>query len=305
MLGALYEVNGPIGRAQASSRFAQQLSPASRRGRREPAHAIATPRKRRSGETVSRVAIIGSCITRDLWPILGDAPADLLYISRTSLPSLFSPAVADVETQEEPPPPLKRHQHNAVRADLAKSGLAALVAHNPTHIIFDFIDERFDLLAAGNALATHSWELEVSGYRNQAGFANARVIPRTSNACERLWGGAAAEMASLLKSTVLRDAMVVMHSARWADRYLDDKRRSHALPDDTVIWEGRPARRSEHNALLARYEETFRTAIPALRVVAANDHHVADDQHRWGLSPFHYVPEYYETIWEQLRALGV
>ena len=39
---------------------------------------------------MARVAIIGSCITRDLWPILGEAPADLLYISRTSLPSLES-----------------------------------------------------------------------------------------------------------------------------------------------------------------------------------------------------------------------
>jgi hypothetical protein len=39
--------------------------------------------------------------------------------------------------------------------------------------------------------------------------------------------------------------------------------------------------------------------------VDANTHHVADEQHRWGLSPFHYVPDYYRTIWEQLRALGV
>ena len=27
--------------------------------------------------------------------------------------------------------------------------------------------------------------------------------------------------------------------------------------------------------------------------------------HEWGLSPFHYVPEYYAEIWRQLEALGV
>ena len=37
-----------------------------------------------------KVAIIGSCITRDLWPIRGET-AELLYVSRTSLPSLMAP----------------------------------------------------------------------------------------------------------------------------------------------------------------------------------------------------------------------
>lgn len=100
-----------------------------------------------------------------------------------------------------PPAPLKTQPHNALRADLAKTALSALVAHNPTHIIFDFIDERFDLLAAGDSLATLSWELDVSGYRQQPGLADAWTIRRHSAACERLRAGAAIEMASLLQST--------------------------------------------------------------------------------------------------------
>jgi len=40
-----------------------------------------------------RVAIVGSCITRDLWPIRGDGAEHLFYVSRTGLPSLFAPAL--------------------------------------------------------------------------------------------------------------------------------------------------------------------------------------------------------------------
>lgn len=101
------------------------------------------------GEALSRIAIVGSCITRDLWPILGEAPPGLLYVSRTSLPSLFSAAAAGTRVQDEPPAGLRRHQHNALVADLKKLALDALLAHRPTHIIFDFIDERFDLIRVG------------------------------------------------------------------------------------------------------------------------------------------------------------
>lgn len=254
---------------------------------------------------MARIAIIGSCITRDLWPILGEAPADLLYISRTSLPSLFAGAVRGVETQVDPTPGLGRHQHNAAVADIRKTALAALIAHQPTHIIFDFIDERFDLLAAGDTLATHSWELETTGYIAQGELVGARRIARISGGCDRLWDGAVAEMGSFLASTPLRGAALVLHSSRWADRYRTAKGAMGVLDDETVIWEGLPARRSDHNRLLERYERQFLNTIPDVRIVSASEHQVADEGHRWGLSPFHYVPAYYDEIRRQLEALGV
>lgn len=255
---------------------------------------------------MSKVAIIGSCITRDLWPIVGEDVSGLLYISRTSLPSLFAAPVGPVETSAEPPEPLKRHQHNAVVADLTKNALEALVAHQPTHIIFDFIDERFDLIAAGPGLATHSWELEVSGYLDQPAFAGRRAVPRLSGGCEQLWRDGLEEMAALLAATPLRRAQLILHAAQWADTHLDAAGQRAAMPEMVDLMEGRLASRTAHNALLARYQDAFTTRLPQAAVVAAAPElRVADARHRWGLSPFHYVPEYYETIWEQLRALGV
>src|SRR3954462_7032972 len=78
------------------------------------------------GAGMSKVAIIGSCISRDLWPIRGEA-APLLYVSRTSFPSLFSSPIKGSRPAAEPPAPLGRHQHRAMVADLQKTALAELV----------------------------------------------------------------------------------------------------------------------------------------------------------------------------------
>jgi len=260
----------------------------------------------RGENALSRIAIIGSCITRDLWPILGEAPQDLLYVSRTSLPSLFSAPVGDVAISDPPPPPLKRHQHNAMASDLTKTALAALVAHAPTHIIFDFIDERFDLLAAGDSLVTRSWELEASGYLAQPVFEGARPVPRLSGGCDLLWTVAVDELAALLAATPLGQATLILHEAQWAERYLDADGAVTAFDPQVEILPGRSARVADHNDLLDRYQRRLAARLPGLvKVAAPSDLRVASVAHRWGLSPFHYVDAYYAEIWRQLRSLGV
>ncbi len=252
---------------------------------------------------MSRVAIVGSCITRDVWRLSGETGAGLLYICRTSLPSLFAPPVAGFRPARTPPGDLKPMPHRAVVADLTKTAIAELVAFRPTHLIFDFIDERFDLVSAGDALATRSWELETSGYLSQRAFRGARDVPRLSPACDRLWREAAGQMAALIRATPLKDATLILHAAQWAD-----VRRSAAgdRPLEGVeILPGRPTDPAAHNALLRRYEDQFRALAPPLAIVEAPGLRVADPDHPWGLSPFHYTPDYYAEIWRQLTALGV
>ena len=255
---------------------------------------------------MSKVAIVGSCITRDLWPIVGAEPSDLLYISRTSLPSLFARQLESVETAQEPPQGLGVFTHRAMVNDLKKRALAALIAHRPTHIIFDFIDERLDLLCVGGTIVTHSWELDVSGYMDQPAFAGATTISRTSSACDLLWLQAADEMAAFIQSTPLRDATLIVHEAQWATRYRDEAHEVRDFADEVEIFQGKPAAIAEHNAMLDRYQPAFRARLPqAVSVAAAPDLHLASAQHRWGLSPFHYVDDYYREVWSGLKALGV
>jgi hypothetical protein len=251
---------------------------------------------------MSRTAIIGSCITRDLWPVRGDAAADLLFISRTSFPSLLAPPLEGVTPAAAPPGELGPHQHRALVEDLRKTALRRLVAFRPTHLIFDFIDERFDLLSAGGTLITHSWELEASGYLAQPPFAAARTVPRLSEACDLLWRDAAGELAALVRATPLCEAQLVLHASRWAEADASRQPLSYAEP-----WRRtpQPLPIAEHNALLERYEAWFLEVMPPMTVVEAPAHRLADAGHRWGLSPFHYVAPYYVEIWRGLEALGV
>lgn len=255
-----------------------------------------------------RVAILGSCITRDVWRFRGagvtEPKLDLLYLSRTSLPSLFATPVAGFSPAAEPPGPLRRQQHRALVADLRKTALAELVAFRPTHLIFDFIDERYDLLAVDGAVATNSWELAASGYLEQPAFTGARAVPRLSAGCERLWFDAAAELAAFVRATPLVDAKLILHAAQWAERQRLADGRTARLGDLQIL-EGQPADIVAHNALLSRYEAAFCELMPPLSRVEAPAQRLADPGHQWGLSPFHYVPGYYAEIWTQLERLGL
>lgn len=252
---------------------------------------------------MSRVAIVGSCITRDVWRFRGEAGPQLLYVSRTSLASLFAAPPPGLKLRSTPPAGLRPQPHRALVADLTKTALSALLAFQPTHLIFDFIDERYDLLSAGGGLVTHSWELEVSGYRRQPTLRDARVAPRLSAATDRLWSEGAAQFAAFVRATPLEGASLILHSARWADR----KRTPRGLRPvtDVEILPGRSANVVAHNALLARYEAEFTALMPPMATIAAPDERLADEDHLWGLSPFHYAPDYYASISRQLAALGV
>ncbi|WP_304178077.1 DUF6270 domain-containing protein [Phenylobacterium aquaticum] len=254
---------------------------------------------------MSRIAIIGSCITRDLWPNLGEAPPDLLYVCRTSLPSLLATAAPGLKVRRTPPAGLRPRPHAAVVADLRKQALAELVAHRPTHIIFDFIDERFDLIRTPKTVVTHSWELETSGYIRQQAFEDRRIVPRLSAACDLMWRDALGELAMLLRATPLGDARLILHASSWARTYLDADGATRAFDPEIELLPGRNASITAHNALLDRYQRAFEDSLAPAVVRAAPERVQGDVRHRWGLSPFHYGPDYYAQVRDQLAALGV
>lgn len=251
-----------------------------------------------------RIAILGSCITRDLWPIRGGGAEQLSYICRTSFPSLLSKPVAGFEPVAHLPGDLHAHEHNALVADFQKTALSRLMAWRPTHIIFDFIDERFDLLAFGDAIATYSGELVRSGYLSQPGMGERHLVSRLSTGCDRIWIDAVGEFAALVRSTPLGQAKLILHSARWASQYRDGD--GPALPFKNVeILGGDPVQIDDYNLLLERQEAAFLRVMPPLTVIDAGPQRLGDAAHRWGLSPFHYVPEYYDEVRRQLEAAGL
>lgn len=256
---------------------------------------------------MSGIAVVGSCITRDLWPIVGEAPPQgLLYVSRTSLPSLLSKPLAGMSIPTDPPTGPGAFTKRSMTSDLRKTALAELVARRPTHIVFDFIDERAGLLETEGGYVTNTWELSVSGNLEHPTLRNAHPVERTAPGCELIWRAALREFAALVASTPLRDATLILHEAQWATHYRDAEGQLRAFAPQVELFSGSWADIEAHNKVLRTYQSAFLQAFPnALRVGAPSELQVADQGHRWGLSPFHYVPEYYQTVLTQLHALGV
>ena len=249
-----------------------------------------------------RVAILGSCVTRDLWRMTGAAADDLLYISRTRLPSLFAPRLQGLVLYDGPPPGLRPNPAQALRADLTKTALARLAAFRPDVVILDYIDERFDLLVGAGGVVTASWELETSGWDALLPMEALRRLDALGDADVTLWRRGLDALATLFApGGALSGARVVLHEAAWADAMRTSSGRLEALDPDLEITPGRRASRVAHNARLARMHAATRATLPGLEVVKALDSLiVSDPDHVWGLSPFHYIPDYYAEVWRQL-----
>ncbi|WP_297693299.1 DUF6270 domain-containing protein [Phenylobacterium sp.] len=255
----------------------------------------------------SRVAIIGSCVTRDVWNLAGfedDARADLLYVSRTGIASLVAQPVTGLDLPEEPPGDLTRWEYRMVCDDLLKRGLENLADYQPTHLIIDFIDERFDLLRRGKIVATLSWELHRAGLDTASALARLSPLRRTDDRAFDLWRAGLADFARFLGAR-LPETRLIFHDARWALEHLDEGGGRAPFDPDRVLWPGLPVNIHDQNRLLAIYAQEVRRVLPqAFLVRAPAELAVGDVGHRWGLSPFHYAQPYYRYVWARFQELG-
>lgn len=254
----------------------------------------------------TRVAIIGSCVTRDVWHAPAVSPTErspLFMLARSSLASLFAEPHATFAPPEEIPAGLSRFEVRMVAHDILKTGLASLVEHRPTHLILDFVDERFELLRQGDTVATLSWEAHLLGASGLE-FASFERVRRGSPEALRLWRSGLQAFKRFLE-TQLPDVCVMVHDARCATEYLDSAGRRCAFPPDWEFWPGAPVSIRDQNELFARYVAEFRGAFPQATLVRApTELALASERHRWGLAPYHYVDAYYRHVAGALARAG-
>jgi hypothetical protein len=256
----------------------------------------------------TRIGAIGSCVTVDALRQLGLGKDQLArFYARTSLASSSRPSPgcsglpSSLLAGVELPGTVRRW----LEAELGKSILDALATARPSALIFDWIDERFDLLVLDSGLAfNESWDFIERGLGKLPVFAAARRVARLSDEAWTLWNAGLVRLKQW-KDVALPDCTVVLHRASWASRVRSATGVEH-LPDATLIMPGVSASRARHNDLLDRYSARFLQVFPEARVVEAGPElRDADAHHVWGVSPFHYVPAYYQAIAEQLQALGI
>lgn len=256
-----------------------------------------------------RIAVLGSCVTRDVWWILDRPPSQPeLFVGRTSLASaslaegcanVLDP-LADLEPQT-----CHGFARAMVMTEFGKTAFDQIAAAKPDTIVLDFIDERFDLLDCDGVLVTESLELIESGMMAQPALAQARRIPRFSDEAWSLWAAGLLRLRRAFDEARLLPSRIVLHACLWADE-VEAATGRHAYPDRCEIMLGRPTSRAANNDLLRRMHDAFAACFPeAVVIEPPADLRVADAAHRWGFSPFHFIPQYYQFLADAAAYHGV
>lgn len=247
-----------------------------------------------------RIAVLGSCVTRDIWWALNLPPSEpALFVGRTSLASA-SLAESRVNVLAPLTDLVPQTCHGFTRAmvmtELSKTAFDQIAAAKPDTLVLDFIDERFDLLACDGVPVTESLELIESGMMAQPALAQARRIPRFSDEAWSLWTAGLLRLRRAFDEARLPPSRIVLHACLWAD-VVDSATGRHSYPDRYEIMLGRPTSRAANNDLLRRMHDTFATSFPeAVVIEPPADLRVADAAHRWGFAPFHFIPQYYQSL---------
>lgn len=240
------------------------------------------------------IAIWGSCVTRDTFEIGGSWDAPLSYHARSSWISQASrPSTPPVAIPEG-----AGFGQRMVREDLAKTILHEAVATQPAVMIFDLIDERFDLLRVGPSWYSANDYYPRLELEDDLRAASERTVAFRDADRDELFPQAVRELAQQWMDA-LPDTQFVLHRAWYTARSAD--------PDNHPFYASAPQAVRWCNERLARHYAALHEAFGTRLLVVEPDpdrHLVADPGHKWGLAHFHYVPGYYESCLEQIRRIA-
>jgi len=241
----------------------------------------------------ARVAIFGSCVTRDLFEYPRLRPTLALYAARSSVISTTAPAVA-IGAHEVT---LKsKFQKRCVLVDFQKSFWRQLKEVRPDWLVVDLVDERFDLLRTNGSFVTRSSAFEAAGLGSLDRY-DWQPVERHSEDGLALFDDASKRFVHRATQTVPPER-IVLHRARWLTRYREGDR-IEDFPADRrrfADWMNQTLERG-YEALA---EQLGRSCA---EVDLDPRRYAADAAHRWELEPFHYEPAYNEAAIARLSAL--
>ena len=230
--------------------------------------------------------MFGSCIARDVIEV-GLKKGVLTTpncFARSSMASLSSPPLIDelllarIESL---------YQQHIVRADMDKSFLQALAQEDFDILLIDLAEERFPLLeTAKGQLLTLSEEYMAHTDQNSA---RGLVIEPGSSRYYEKWHQGWYEVESLLKKRNL------LSKVRVLEFFLANK------IDNGALFSQNPNPFGLQNDLLSSHYEFLRKVLPEKCFVSfSSELLIADHNHKWGLSPMHYIPDMYNYALKEI-----
>lgn len=230
-----------------------------------------------------RAFIYGSCVSRDAFQLDGLPPlAD--YFARSPMISAFGERPSTVPPELDLAAITSPFQRRMVKRDLEKQLPAALADLTDEIVVLDLIDERIRVAESAHGKIAVSPEAARAGFRGGPG----RQLKVGSSAHKVAWKKAADALADSL-----RGRTVVLNQAFWATH--DDI--GNDLSDKFDI--------DTHNSALRDMYSHLAVILKCHSVEYPQELLVANSQHRWGLSPFHYIESFYVHFVERFRALDL
>lgn len=236
-----------------------------------------------------KVLIIGSCVSRDIFNYDKEQSFELAaYYARSSFASAFSatPAVDRYSANLS-----SRFQATIVKADLLKSAHVMLPSTQFDLLLIDLIDERFNLFAdSQGSVFTVSNELCKAGFDPET--VPGTLIKSASEEHFALWEAGWAAFVDLLNATGSLSKVIVNRTA-WSTQTKSGKDFGGGFSLGRI---------DAANAYLQRLYARMSLDLDAAQFIQPPAHLVfGDEDHQWGLSPFHYVDGYYQFFLERLK----
>lgn len=235
-----------------------------------------------------RITVYGSCVARDAAREMEKRGWSVeRYVARQSLISAGRPAdVGDVDLSLLPSPFARRSFLSDMVGNL-EAQLTSVAARTDL-LLWDLTDERLGVLeTAPGAFLTRSAEALTAGlYKGLA----ARFLELGTAEHLHLWRPALLHFGSLLDRLSLTDKTILIN-VPWATR---------TTSGESIVpsW-GQAA--MEANWVMPRYVDLVRRETDVRILHVPDELVIADDAHRRGSAPFHYVDSLYSWIADELE----
>lgn len=230
-----------------------------------------------TGKMRPKISIHGSCVTRDLAEF-----HDYEVVHYQARSSLCTKSGESIDYDSEKLINIQsKFQRRMVEWDLNKKSFSS---RNADCIIIDLIDERFDVFTKENAHATCSQAFFQSGVLSTM-KGNFNRVDRGSENYFDLFRHGTQEFTNFI------DRPVILHNARWASTYRQDGQVHDFENQEKIEFE---------NELLDGLTKIVTEEIAVESIIDSPMNSIADSAHKWGLANFHFIPEYYSALDQQL-----
>lgn len=230
-----------------------------------------------------RVLIYGSCVTRDAVEFWDPGQLTMVdYVARQSLISAMAPPsrpedfrLSQIDSS---------FQRRMLRGDVESSLLTVFDERRDDYdlVLWDLTDER-------NGVQAHpdgGWITRLRNFEKEKLFRGelGRTVPLSDPEHSRLWNRALDAFLTALSERDLLDRLVI-NATSWART--DDHGEDFS-----------PAE-AEADALIARLTRSaIGAGVPSVKPAPETVHGLVD--HKWGRAPFHYAPDTYRSMTEDL-----